>query len=110
MNENFYVLTLPEIKQIVHSVSTQLHFTFTEIALNDDVVRKLPYYVHWEDDGHTATVTVKARTPHDINVVYHTIRDHLNQSNFTIVTVRQDYNYRNGTYIKTFKIKNFTSN
>lgn len=110
MNENFYVLTLSEIKQTVHSVSTQLHLTFTEIASNDDVVRQLPYYVHWQDDGHTATVTVKARAPHDIDAIYRAICDYLNQSNFTIVTVCRDYNYRNGKYIKTFKVKNFTSN
>lgn len=106
MNENFYVLTLSEIKQTVHSVSTQLHLTFTEIASNDDVVRQLPYYVHWQDDGHTATVTVKARTPRDIDVIYHTIRDNLSQSNYTITEIY--HNNENYYYCKTFAIQDIS--
>lgn len=102
MNENFYVLTLSEIKQTVRAVATQLHLTFTEIAQDDNIVRNLPYYVHWEDDRHTATITIKARTPRAIDVIYHTIRDRLSQSNYTITEIY--HNNENHYYCKTFAI------
>ncbi len=109
MNKNFHVLTLSEIKETVRSASVRRHLTFTIIALNDVVVASLPHYVHWEDDGHTATVTVKGRTPNDIDTISRTIREQINNSNFTMTEMPHDYNQENNRFIKVFKIRDIAA-
>lgn len=108
MNESFNELTLSEIKRIVQQAGTVQHIQPTVIPL-DEAKRILPCYLHWEDDGHTATVTVKGRTPNDIDTISLTIREQINNSKFTMTEMPHDYNQENNRFIKVFKIRDIAA-